>query len=58
MIKSYIKPKPKNMNVRMNDLFRHLSLMGTCLFMMVCPAYEHDDEDAELAKKDGKEKVE
>ena len=46
------------MNVRMNDLFRHLSLMGTCLFMMVCAAYEHDDEDAELAKKDGKEKVE
>ena len=44
----------------MNDLFRHLSLMGTCLFMIVCPPYQLDDEDAEKAsgKKDGKEKVE
>lgn len=35
----------------MNDVTRHLSLMGTCLFMIVCPAYEHDDEDEEVAAK-------
>ena len=60
IIKSYIKPKPKNTNLRINDLARHLSLMGTCLFMLVCPPYQNDDEDAELAaagqKKDKKKK--
>ena len=60
MIKSYIKPKPKNTNLRVNDLMRHLSLMGTCLFMLVCPP-TMDDEDAEAAKaaetKNKKKKV-
>ena len=54
MIKSYIKPKPKSTNLRVNDLTRHLSLMGTCLFMMVCEPYPHDDEDAEEAEKSTK----
>ena len=58
MIKSFIRPKPKNMNLRVDDLARHLSLMGTCLFMLVCPPYTGDEEDAEIAKaeKDSKKK--
>ena len=51
MITDFIKPKPKTSNVRINDLTRHLSLLGTCLFMMVCPEYQHDEEDAEAALK-------
>ena len=59
MIKSFIKPKPKNMNLRINDLTRHLSLMGTCLFMLVCPPIANEEDEAELLKagKDKKKKV-
>ena len=58
MIKTFIRPKPKNTNLRVNDLTRHLSLMGTCLFMMVCPAYENDDAEIEVPKeKKGKKKM-
>ena len=38
-IQEFIKPKPKNNHFRMNDFTRHLSLFGTCLFMIVCPEY-------------------
>ena len=38
-IMGFIKPKPKNSHFRMNDFTRHLSLLGTCLFMIVCPEY-------------------
>ena len=51
MLMDYIKPKPKVNNLKMNDLTRHISLLGTCLFMMVCPEYQHDEEDAEAALK-------
>ena len=56
ILTDHIKPKPKNNHVRLNDVTRHLSLMGTCLFMMVCPAYEHDDDDEEAASTKGKKK--
>ena len=55
MIKSFIKPKPKSLNLRINDLTRPLSLMGTCLFMLVCPPYANDDDDAETAKAGSRE---
>ena len=53
-IREHIKPKPKSMNIRMNDFFRHLSLIGACLFLMVTPPSEdeeeehHDDKDKKV----------
>ena len=43
LIMSHIKPKPKNNLFRMQDFTRHLSLFGTCLFLLVCPEYQYDD---------------
>ena len=39
MIKEFIKPKPKSMKWRLNDLTRHISVIGACLFMCVTEAY-------------------
>ena len=52
-IRDQVKPKPKSVNVRMNDFFRHLSLIGACLFVMFTPeADEEENEDAKKVKSD------
>lgn len=33
-IKDQIKPKPKSTRLRVNDLTRHISVIGACLFLM------------------------
>ena len=49
-IRDQIKPKPKNANIRMNDLFRHLSLIGTCVYLMVTPPVDDEEEEDEKVK--------
>lgn len=46
-IRDQVKPKPKG-HIRMNDFFRHLSLIGACLFVIVVPP---DDEEEDSDKK-------
>lgn len=48
-IRDQIKPKPKTTHIRYNDFFRHLSLIGACLYIMVTPPAE-DPEKEEDAK--------
>jgi uncharacterized membrane protein YphA (DoxX/SURF4 family) len=41
-IRDQIKPKPKTTHIRYNDFFRHLSLIGASLFLMVTPPEEEE----------------
>ena len=53
MLLPYIKPAPKNNNIRLDDLTRHVSLMGAILYMMVVPPLDDavvEDEDKKSKK--------
>jgi len=52
-IRDQVKPKPKTTHIRYNDFFRHLTLIGSCLYIMVTPPAEDEEEPA---KDDGKVK--
>lgn len=54
-IRDNIKPKPKSDRIRLNDFFRHLSLIGACIFLMVTPPAD-DEEEENLDEKDKKVK--
>ena len=49
-IRDQIKPKPKTNHIRYNDLFRHLSLLGACLFIMVTPPAEDEENEGDDKK--------
>ena len=51
-IRDQIKPKPKSANIRMNDLFRHISLIGACLYLMVTPPMEDEEEECDKVKQE------
>ena len=45
MILEHIKPKPKNLKIRLDDLARHISIIGALLYMMVTdPCSDIDPE--------------
>ena len=48
-IREQIKPKPKSAHIRYNDFFRHLSLIGASLYIMVTPPAE--DTDAKVKQE-------
>ena len=50
----HIKPKPKNMKVRYDELARHVSLIGALLYLCVVPPVE--DEVPEKDHKSSKAK--
>jgi len=43
-IRDNIKPKPKTTHIRYNDFFRHLSLIGASLFLVVTPPEEEEEK--------------
>jgi len=56
MLIEYIKPKPRIANIRMDDLARHVSVMGAIFYVMVVPPYagedpEHAEEEVQSKKK-------
>jgi len=51
-IRDNIKPKPKTTHIRYNDFYRHLSLIGACLYMIVTPPAEDPEPVEEKAKQD------
>ena len=59
MLIEHIKPKPKTTTIRMDDLSRHISLMGAILYMMVVPPCldEEPDHDEFEDKKKKKKKT-
>ena len=50
-IREQIKPKPKTAHIRYNDLFRHLSLIGACLYVMVTPPAEDEEKKEDEGAK-------
>ena len=50
-IKEHIKPKPKNMKLRLNDLTRHVTMIGACLYMMVTDLVPGSEEPVKKKKK-------
>ena len=54
-IREFIKPKPKHAKIRLNDLFRHVSLIGACLYMIAVPPYEKN-EDVHHEEQEAKKK--
>ena len=50
-IKELIKPKPKNMKIRWNDITRHLAVIGACLYMCVTEPFPTPEEEKPEKKK-------
>merc|ERR1719468_370987 len=44
LIKEFIKPKPKYLKLRIDDLARHISIIGACLFILVSKPYPQPEE--------------
>jgi len=54
LLLDYIKPKPKMMKIRYDDLARHISIIGALIYMMVCEPVsdiDHEKEEKEARKK-------
>ena len=52
MLVEYLKPKPKSMSIRYDDLARHISLLGAILFfMLVDPCIDPEPVEPKKKKK-------
>lgn len=47
LITEYIKPVPKKTAFRWDFLFRHLSVIGVAVLLMVAPVEKSEDEEEE-----------
>ena len=47
LITEYIKPVPKKTSFRWDFLFRHLSVIGVAVLLMVAPLEKSEDEEEE-----------
>lgn len=45
MLIEHIKPAPRSKTIRLDDLARHLSLIGAILYLMVVPPVEDECEE-------------
>jgi hypothetical protein len=54
MLIEHIKPKPRMATIRMDDLARHVSVMGAILYVMVVPPSPSEDAEHAEEKKSKK----
>ena len=58
MLLEYMKPKPRIMKIRYDDLARHISLIGAILYMMAVPPVSDIDPIAEEKRERREAKAE
>ena len=54
MLTEHIKPAPKNAKINLNDVARHLSLLGALLYMMIVPPVDDAPKKGHKIEEDAK----